>query len=239
MTKKILLICMVASLCGTGPGCRFLRRLSQGGCNYDYCCTYGPRYTPFVAVYPDGTKRKGTIGLNDVGTFDRRSPGGTTYQCSQILVMQGTNFGFALTASPSSADLNAAPASVTISGQAFDATYGMPLVEYFDNLGYLIGSVTATEVAADGSWVIAPTPDLSSVYSGTYEVRVTNLRSDGEYLNIVGSATLSCWGRDRPDSDGDGYYDDQDCYPFDPNLWDCSGGGGGGGGCGTSYCEVY
>jgi hypothetical protein len=34
---------------------------------------------------------------------------------------------------------------------------------------------------------------------------------------------MTAWGRDRPDSDGDGWYDDEDCNPYDPYLnYDCS-----------------
>ena len=101
--------------------------------------------------------------------------------------------------------------------------------------------MTATSIAGDGTSVVAPTPDLSNVYTGTYQVMVTNMTSEGEYLNIVGTATLTGWGRERVDSDGDGYYDDEDCYPYDPAL-SCYGGGGGGGGggdCGDFYCIVY
>jgi hypothetical protein len=252
MTKKIILVFLLASVC-TMSGCGFwdwLRSLfSGGGCDVSYCCTYGPQYTPFVAIYPDEnwpfqlSRRKGSIGPNGVGTFSKTSPRGTTYPyCSSILVIHGNNFGFGLTASPSTADLNALPSSFTISGQGMDGTYGMPMVEYFDSDGYLLGSTLATAVAGDGSWLTTPTPDLSSAYSGTFQIKVTNLRSDGEYLDIVGSATMSCWGRDRPDSDGDGFYDDEDCYPYDPSLWCGSGGGGGGGGgCinNNEWCNVY
>lgn len=130
-------------------------------------------------------------------------------------------FNFFLTATPSGADLNAPPSSVTINGQAMDATYGMPRVDYYDEDGYLVGSVTATQVAADGSWLAAPVPDLSSAWSGTYQVKVTNMTEVSRYLDEVGSATLDCWGRDRPDTDGDGVYDDDDCYPLDPSRSVC------------------
>ncbi|MGB7926435.1 MAG: hypothetical protein WCF57_24560 [Pyrinomonadaceae bacterium] len=115
------------------------------------------------------------------------------------------------------------PTSGTVTGQSFDATYGMPKVEYFDSNGYLVGSVNATSVATGGTSLQANLPDLSNVYSGTYQVKVTNKRSDGYYLNKVGSATMTGWGRDRTDSDGDGWYDDEDCAPYDPSFnYDCS-----------------
>lgn len=246
MTKKLILVLMLASVCTTS-GCSYfdwLNSFAGGGCGISYCCTYGPANTPYHVIYPDGSRRNNrSIGINGVGTFDMKSPLGNRYSCSSIVVAQGSFFGFTLTAAPSSIDLNAAPSSVTISGQAFDGTYGMPMVEYFDTSGYLIGSATATAVAGDGSWVVATAPDLSVAYSGTFQIQVTNMRSDGEYLDIVGTATMSCYGRDRPDSDGDGYYDDEDCYPYDPTLW-CGGGGGDGGGggggeCFGHECEMY
>jgi hypothetical protein len=131
-------------------------------------------------------------------------------------------FHFFLTANPSGVDLNALPASITISGQAMDATYGMPRVDYYDDDGYLVGSVYATQASGDGSWLVAPTPDLSQAWSGNYQVRVTNMTWEGRYMDEVGTADLNCWGRDRPDSDGDGWYDDEDCYPYDSSRWDCA-----------------
>lgn len=130
-------------------------------------------------------------------------------------------FGFFLTAAPSGIDLNAQPSSVTITGQGMDATYGMPRVDYLDEEGYLIGSTYATEVAGDGTQLVAGVPNLSQVWSGNYQVRVVNKTWEEHYGDEVGYATISCWGRDRPDSDGDGWYDDEDCYPFNASLWDC------------------
>lgn len=192
--KKILLI-MVLCVAGFTAGCP----LSGGGCGVDYCCVNGQAYTPFTAFYPDGYVYNGSIGINNVGTYSLRG-----YNCSQISVLTGSNFGFGLSASPSSVDLNAPPAVFTITGQGMSGTYGLPKVEYFNNYGFLIGSVTATAVAGDGTWVQANTPDLSSVYSGTYQIRVTNMRSDGYYLELVGSAAIDAWGRDAPPDDGGG-----------------------------------
>jgi hypothetical protein len=99
----------------------------------------------------------------------------------------------------------------------------MPQVDYFDSSGYLIGGVYATSVASDGTSLQANVPDLSYVYSGTYQVRVMNKTSSGYYVHTVGSAPMTTWGRDRPDSDGDGWYDDEDCNPYDPYLnYNCS-----------------
>jgi hypothetical protein len=138
----------------------------------------------------------------------------------------GFNFNYTLTAEPGSIDLQNPPGGILISGQGIDSTYGPPMVEYFDSFGYLIGSVGAGKIGDDGSWGYVEVPDLSSVYSGSYQIRVTNMTASGYYLNIVGTATVNAWGRDMPDSDGDGWSDYDDCYPYDPSRWLCDGPGG-------------
>lgn len=140
----------------------------------------------------------------------------TSLNCSNVVAIPAINSNFALAASPSSVNLLSPPATVTVTGQGFDTTYGMPRVDYFDGNGYLVGGVYATSVGSGGTSLQANVPDLSYVYSGTYQVRVVNKTSSGYYVHTVGSATMSAWGRDRPDTDGDGWYDDQDCDPYDP-----------------------
>lgn len=162
---------------------------------------------------------------NSIGDITVPSHG---YQCYNLTVFAVTNSNLTLSASPSSVYLPTPPSTITITGQLFDSTYAMPRVEYFAD-GYMVGSVTATSVSGDGTSLVAPVPDLSGVYSGTYYVRVSNMTSQGYYLHIVGTATMSGWGNDRPDSDGDGWYDDQDCDPYDPfytnNCFTYCGGG--------------
>jgi len=131
-------------------------------------------------------------------------------------VVLATTSNLSLSASPSSIDLESPPSTVTITGQSFDTTYGMPRVEYFDSSGFLVGSVYASSVSGGGTSLVATVPDLSNAYSGTYQIRVTNKTYQGYYSHRVGNATVEAWGRDRPDSDGDGWYDDQDCAPYDP-----------------------
>jgi hypothetical protein len=215
--KKILLVlslCLAPlGLSLTLSGCGAL----QEHCNY----TGGPPNTPWIITYSDFTVRTGTV--NPDGTFRVLKHGGDN--CTQLRqrVGFGNNLGLALTASPSSVFLPSPPASGTITGQSFDVTYGMPRVDYFDGHGYLLGSAEATSVTGSGTSLQANMPNLSYVYSGTYRVKVTNKRYDGHYLNIVGSATMTGWGRDRPDSDGDGWYDDEDCAPYDPSYnYECA-----------------
>ena len=139
-----------------------------------------------------------------------------TVPCSHVMsVIPITFSNLSLSASPSSAYLPSPPSTVTITGDLFDQTYGMPRVDYFDSNGYLVGSVYATSVFGSTS-LTANVPDLSSVYSGDYQIRVTNKTYQGYYVHIVGTANLTAYGRDRYDSDGDGWYDDEDCDPYDP-----------------------
>ena len=212
MKNTLLLVCLL-SLLLLLPGCS-----SITGCNYND----GPPNAPWTVVYSDQvTVKSGNVKPD--GTFNVPKYGGES--CSQIRlrVHFGSNLNMALAASPSSVDLNNPPTSGTITGQGFDATYGMPRVDYFDtNTGFLMGSVEATSVNSSGTSLQANLPDLSSVYSGTYRVKVTNKTYDGFYLNIVGWTDMTGWGRDRPDSDGDGIYDDQDCDPYDPFNSSCS-----------------
>lgn len=215
--KKILLALML-SLAFILAGC--------GGTNpgQTNCAFFGPSNVIYLVFYPDGQRLSGFTPLYG-GTFLVPKRG---YTCDQLLVRYGANFGVTLSASPSSVYLPSPPASVTMSGQSFDAAYGMPRVDYYDSNGYLVGSVGATSVSNGGTSLQANMPDLSYVYSGTYQVKVTNKTYDGYYLNIVGQAPLTGWGRDRPDSDGDGWYDDEDCAPYDPSFnYNCSGTCGG------------
>lgn len=105
-------------------------------------------------------------------------------------------FIFPFASAPSSVDLQQPPATIEMTGSGLNNTYGMPRVEYVDQYtGDLLGSTTATAVNADGTWLQAPLPDLSLVYSGTYNVLISNVKSDGgqEY---VGTSTVDCYGRD-------------------------------------------
>jgi hypothetical protein len=142
----------------------------------------------------------------------------TSQSCSNVVVVLATTSNLTLSASPSSINLESPPSTVTITGSGFDTTYGMPRVEYFDSSGFLVGSVYANSVSG-GTSLVATVPDLTNAYSGTYQIRVTNKTYQGYYSHRVGTATVEAWGRDRPDSDGDGWYDDQDCAPYDPYMY--------------------
>lgn len=151
------------------------------------------------------------------------------HRCNELTVIALNNSNLLLSASPSSVYLPSPPATATITGQSFDTTYGMPRIDYTDSNGYLVGSVYANSVTG-GTSLQANMPNLNYVYSGTYQVKVTNKTYEGYYAHIVGSATMTGWGRDRLDSDGDGWYDDEDCDPYDPSRnYNCTGTCGGDG----------
>ncbi|HXI25038.1 MAG TPA: hypothetical protein VNG71_14340 [Pyrinomonadaceae bacterium] len=96
-----------------------------------------------------------------------------------------------LVSNPESIDLASPPSSVTISGGEFDTAYGMPVIEYYDQYtGELVASTGAMSVSGDGTSLQVATPDLSGVYSGAYNIVVSNVASDGTY-STVGVATFS------------------------------------------------
>jgi hypothetical protein len=234
MTKRILLGCVIV-LASAGLSCKLFRGSSSSQCSLP--CQVG---TTYDIQYLNGNCPAREIrGVTCFGFLN--FPKDCQGTCN-VRAFPRRFFGFNLTASPDSADLNSPPTSITVSGQAMDGTYGLPRVEYLDSDGYLIGSVYATSVSGDGTWLVAQVPDLSSAYTGTFTIQVSNMTSEGYHSDVVGTATLNCWGRNRPDSDGDGWYDDEECFPYDSTRWDCyidgGGGGGGDGGC-IDWCNVY
>lgn len=227
--KKILLVLllsMVVALSGCSGG-------SSSNCTFSGLTPYAG-YLIFYTS--NGTQTAITRYASANGTIAAYLYGAS---CNSAVVVAIINSGYTLTANPSSIDLTNPPSTVTISGQGFDTTYGMPRVEYFDSNGFLLGSVFATSVSGGGTSLVANVPNLSGAYSGTYQIRVTNKTYLGYYNHIVGFASVTAFGRDRPDSDGDGYYDDQDCAPDDPYVWvDCgSGTCGGYGNVPLELCE--
>lgn len=176
-------------------------------------CGFNP-HARVIIRYSDGIITEGMADILGCAIYLKRNG-----DCGQVFPT--FNLGVSLSAAPSSINLNSQPWSATLYGNSMSAAYGMPQVKYFDGDGYLLGITTATWVSGDGTQMSAPVPNLSQAWSGTYQIVVTNMQSNGLYSETVGSAWVNCWGRDRPDTDGDGFYDDIDCYPWDPYRWDC------------------
>jgi hypothetical protein len=214
--KKLLLL-LALSLVLLLPGCSPVQE-----------CTYhdGPANAPWIITYSDLYVRTGNVGPD--GTFKIPKHGGENCTQLRLRVGFGNNLNLSLSASPASVYLPSPPSTGTITGSSFDTTYGLPRVDYYDGNGYLIGSALATSVSGGGTSLQVNTPDLSYVYSGTYQVKVVNKGSNGYYLNKVGTASMTGYGRDRVDSDSDGWYDDEDCDPYDPGVHVMCGECGGG-----------
>jgi len=185
------------------------------GCGPSYSCSVSglvPNTIYFIVItYADNSISVHTLPSGPAGIIIVP----TKAYCSSYVAVPLTNSNLSLSASPTSIYLLSPPSTVTITGQSFDTTYGMPRVEYFDGNGYLVGSAYATSVSG-GTSLTANVPDLSSAYSGSYQIRVSNKTYQGYYSHTVGTANVSAYGRDRLDSDGDGWYDDEDCDPYDP-----------------------
>jgi hypothetical protein len=189
------------------PGC------GDSDTNFCYFSGKTPNRLYLVTItYGDGSIATYNIMSDPAGAVTVR----TTASCLNVVVTPLTSSNLSLSANPSSIDLLSPPSTITITGQSFDTTYGMPRVEYFDGDGYLVGAVYATSVSGNTS-LTANAPDLSLAYSGSYQIRVTNKASEGYYSHRVGTADVSAYGRDRLDSDSDGWYDDEDCAPYDPD----------------------
>jgi len=100
--------------------------------------------------------------------------------------------------SPESINVNAPPATIELTGDGMNTTYGMPVVKWADSwTGQIIATTTAWSVSPDGTWLQAPTPYLASQYSGQYVVFVFNVMPDGS-LQETGGDQLDLWGNDRP-----------------------------------------
>lgn len=211
----LLIISLVAVLPGCSGGGSTTCSFSNLVANATYLVVINNPSTGIATTFTRISSSTGTLSVATNGS------------CSNVVVVQVTNSNTALSASPSSIDLESPPSTATVTGSGFDATYGMPRVEYFDSSGYLVGSTLASSVSGGGTSLDCSVPDLSSAYSGTYQIRVTNKTYQGYYTARVGTATVTAYGRDRPDSDGDGWYDDEDCDPYNPYQYTgCYCGGG-------------
>jgi hypothetical protein len=208
--KKILLL-LLLSFVFILPGCGS----GSGSSNTCFFSGLSPNSTYLFVFNLTGGGTQSVIGVTtSTGSVVVIKP--INGACNNVQIILRLNSNFTLSSNPSSIDLTSPPSTVTITGQSFDTTYGMPRVDYYDGDGYLVGSAYASSVSGSTS-LTATVPDLSAAYSGSYQIKVTNKTSSGYYSHTVGTADVSAYGRDRLDSDSDGYYDDEDCDPYDPS----------------------
>lgn len=120
----------------------------------------------------------------------------TTGNCGSVRATpSGSSFFFFF--APSSVDLQAPPATFTITGGDLDTTYGMPLVEFRGASGSVMTQTAATWVAGDGTALEADTPNLSAFRTGTYEVYISNANPDGSW-NLLSATYVDMYGNDPP-----------------------------------------
>ncbi|HKR13403.1 MAG TPA: hypothetical protein VJT15_15170 [Pyrinomonadaceae bacterium] len=158
---------------------------------FSECC--GPRHIPNGRVPARWQISAGVpgecIGQLTNPNVDLQAGGSFTAKC----LIPGIIFPFAT--APGAVDLMSPPATMEMTGTGLVTTYGMPRIEYRDPYnGALVAVTTATQVRK-GGWLTMTTPDLSAVYSGTYNVFVSNVTADGGYEQ-VGGGTVDTYGRD-------------------------------------------
>lgn len=74
----------------------------------------------------------------------------------------------------------------------------MPTVEFYNDTGTAIGSVTASSVGAGGSSVVINTPAcLVSQFSGSYVATISN-RNVGGTSTVAAAAAIDVYGNDPP-----------------------------------------
>lgn len=203
-----------------------LTTIAYQGCGGGGCQFNAPPGTTVRFAYTYTNTGCQTLRCPDTRYLDRtaNSQGIINYppdedgQCypSAKLTIVGRSFSPFGFSSAQSVNLQSYPSSLTFhSGAGVHSWYGMPLVQISDSLGNPVPAQVATDMGGDGSWVTINMPNMAGGYSGNYEVVISNRRSDGAYEQ-VGLAYLSTYGNDPADSDGDGYYDYEDCAPYDP-----------------------
>lgn len=105
---------------------------------------------------------------------------------------------------PSAINKASPPQSIAITGSEISAANGMPMVEYYNELGELVTQIYATAVAPDGSMLSTSAPDVYSMNAGTYMLVVMNQMTDGTWQNI-GGTSIYIYDEYEPPPDPCGY----------------------------------
>lgn len=99
---------------------------------------------------------------------------------TEVASVSAATPSFSLTPNP--VYLSAAPPSGTVQGSGFSSTYGMPLVQYYNLDGTLMGQENATSV--NGTSIQISGFDMSQLPVGTYAAFVSNATSGGGYTYL-------------------------------------------------------
>lgn len=202
MRTKLLILLAFLILC-TAPGCITLISTECQANNLSANTLYIVSYNN-----PPTVRRDILRTTNANGTLFY--PKDANNSCGSVTITR-TGGGFSsFSVTPSSIDLQAPPATMSVIGTGINTTYGMPVVEFYDNYSNFIGSTTATAVDPGGTWLQANTPDLSQVYSGGYQVEIHNVKADAS-MDFIGVSDVITYGRDEP----------QGCNPTDQEVQNC------------------
>lgn len=162
-------------------------------------CNTENRNSEVIVTFPDNTSIKRSADGNGCVEYDKKAG-----SCGTVSNLYGNSGDF--TSSPNSIDLQSPPTTFTVTGDGLDTTYGMPVVEFFDWSGSMVGSATATSV--NGTTLTATTPNLWNAYSGYWVIAVFNQTSSG--LVYLGSGEVEATGRDY-----------QYCNPTEEQVSNC------------------
>jgi len=133
------------------------------------------------------------VGISDNTSFD--IPAGTRlgYRCE----IHHRRFFLSV----GSLDVNAPPATVSLTGTGMSSAYGMPVIQFVNtSSGVIVASTTATSINTEGTWIQATMPNVSSAYSGQYVAVVYNAQANGTFLGIGGD-WIDFYGNDPPPGD--------------------------------------
>ncbi len=170
------------------------------------------RNEQYIVSYQNPPTTRRDIIRNTDGNGHLNYPKDANGACGNVtFTISGTGL-FSFSVNPYSIDSQAAPATMTVNGSELSTAYGMPLVQFYDNNSTFMGQTTATAVAGDGTWLEAPTTDLSGVYSGYYQVEISNIGADGN-PSLIGVANVNVYGNDPPPPP-----DPTPCPPCQPNM---------------------
>jgi hypothetical protein len=192
--------------------------LAIAGCitpTCDVCRGYRPGATYNLTYPPGDANAVGSAVADSQGCLHYPRPDSTGNCGSVKATLAGLGFFFL---SPSPFDFQAPASTITVMGDSIDATYGPPKVVIMQS-GAFVAQPTVTAVSGDGTWVQASTPDLTYMYTGTYDVEVSAMDEYGSYY-VLSYATMEVVNNDPPPPP-DPVEGDPDPCRFDGRDWYC------------------